>query len=135
MRYCLAIPAVFLALLAPAALADRVHLKGGGVLEGEAEKGPNGWRVRLPNGGEATFPLADVERVEEGGTARDEAEARRRELDPTDADGWYRLGLFCQAAGLKREAEDALRHALAVVPGHEAAHAALGEVFFDGRWM
>jgi hypothetical protein len=124
-----------LSFATPAAVADTLHMKGGGTLEGDAVLEGDHYRVRLPSGGEAIIPAADVERVEAGDTFRDEYIRRLNQLDRTDAEGHYRLGLFCQDHGLKREAEYLFRHAVRVVPQHEGARAALGEVLFDGEWM
>jgi hypothetical protein len=130
--------AVAIALVAARdARADRVFVRGGGVLEGEAThlEAERAWRVKLASGGEAVVPEADIERVESGATAHEEYVTRLAALDKTDADGHVKLGFFCQEHGLRPEAEALFRHAIAVVPGHEAAHAALGEVLYDGRWV
>jgi hypothetical protein len=124
------------AALAAPARADKVHLRGGGLLEGEVARTPDGrFLVRLPSGGEAILGPEDVEKVEPGATAHEEYAARLQALDPTDADGHYLLGLFCRDRGLKREAEALFRHVIRIVPDHEGAHAALGEVPWEGRWV
>jgi hypothetical protein len=60
---------------------------------------------------------------------------RLRRLDPTSADAEAAIASWCRANQL----DDAMKHhaqrALALDPEHEKAHALLGEVRVDGRWV
>lgn len=124
-----------LAAFTPPLLADRVHLKGGGALEGRVERVPEGYRVELASGAVVVLPAADVERVEEGGTALDGFEARFKALDPIDVDGYYALALWCLDRGLEVQATACFRHIVSVVPDHPAAREGLGEVRFGDEWV
>jgi len=131
-----ALAAFALVAFAPVpAAADRVHLKGGGVLEGRVERLPDGFQVQLASGALIVLPAADVDRIEEGETALDELDVRRATLDPTDVDGYYALALWCLDRGLERQAGDCFRHIVTVVPDHAAAREALGEVRFGDEWV
>lgn len=125
------------AILAPAsrALADTLVFKGGGELEGDAVRDGPSWRVTLPSGALAIVPAGDVDHVVTGATFRDEYIRRLNAVDRTDADGLYRLGLFCTDHGLRAEARVLFGQAIDAVPNHEGARAALNEVFQDGEWL
>ncbi|HVY63062.1 MAG TPA: HEAT repeat domain-containing protein [Planctomycetota bacterium] len=130
--------AIFLLLLlcgSGPARADRLELKGGGELEGDVLREGESYRVRLPTGGEVVLDACEVARVTPGSTWRDEYIRRLNTVDRTDAEALYRLALFCQDHALKQEAQVLLLEAVEVVPNHEGARAALGEVYFDGEWV
>jgi hypothetical protein len=133
MRHAIAF--LFLVLAGVSARADKLHMKGGGELECDAVREGSSYRVRLPNGAEALIPVADVERLEPGETYRDEYIRRLNRLERTDAEGYYRLGLFCVDHGLTQEALYLFTRAVELEPDHEGARTALGLVRVDGEWV
>ena len=54
---------------------------------------------------------------------------------PKDAEGHYRLALWCKKNGLKDEMNAELQRALAANPNHEGANLALGMVSYNGIWV
>jgi hypothetical protein len=123
-----------LTLSAPA-VGDKVHLTGGGVLEGAVERVPDGYQVRLASGAVVVVPHGDVIRIEEAITPHEELAARRSALAPTDVQGYYALGLWCLDRGLPAEAESCFRHVVRVEQDHAAAREALGDVRFGDEWI
>jgi hypothetical protein len=117
------------------AQADEIHLTNGGMLEGDATREGEIYRVLLSSGVEMELPASEVLRVVEAPSIRGEYEARLRELEITDAAGHYRLGLLAQEGGLRKEALERFAHCVRVDKDHEGARAALGHVYYDGRWM
>ncbi len=126
-----------LALLAwaPAlAHADVVVLKDGERVEGiVAERGPE-VEVRL-DFGTITFQKAEIERIERGGTALSELEAKRAALAPREVEGRYRLALEAEKQGLDALARVLHREVIELSVDHKGARAALGYRRHEGAWM
>ncbi|MBI3268714.1 MAG: HEAT repeat domain-containing protein [Planctomycetes bacterium] len=137
-RMCLRVAAVFATAAATttasSACADWVELADGGALEGRVVELGESIRVegRL---GSVTLPRAKVLRVTVGELSWEAYPRRAAGLADADADGHYRLGLWCREKELGREAREQFERAIAGDPGHEAAHAALGHVRVDGTWL
>ncbi len=60
---------------------------------------------------------------------------RAARLAADDADGHYRLGLWCETNGMKIEARRHLRTVVVLEPDHRAARRALGFEKVHGRWV
>jgi len=56
--------------------------------------------------------------------------ARLCDLNPGDAEAWYRLGMLCGMLGNIDEAGEYCRKVIALRPDHSEAHATLGNVLF-----
>jgi hypothetical protein len=126
---------VFVLICAPAAFADRVYLKGGGVLTGVVVE-RNDRRVVLEVGpGRIGLPSSRVERIETGASAVAEYRARAASLAPGDAHGWVELALWARSQGLETQARVALDRALLADPQNADAHRALGHVLLGGAWL
>jgi hypothetical protein len=61
--------------------------------------------------------------------------ARRKKIDPKDAEGIYQLGLWAKANALAADAIVLFQQAIAIQPDHEFARRALGYQSFQGKWM
>lgn len=134
-----AVAAVLLLLGAAApARADLVYPKGGGApVEGRVEddgKSPD-VTVHLPGGGSLRFPRARIARIEARTPPQDECRERRGNLDPADVEGRVALAKWCQAKGLRQDAEALFREVLDRAPEHPEALSALGYVLEQGIWM
>jgi hypothetical protein len=128
-----------LAVMAAAAGADTVLLKNGEKLEGKAELLEDGSvRLALSGGGSVTLAGDQYEDVTFGPTTRELYEKKRQAAARADDEGaadHYLLGRWCEAVGLKREAEEEFREALRIDPGHEGARLALGHVREGDGWL
>ena len=89
---------------ASAALADRVHLKNGRVLEGEVTDKGDSLEVRSKNGITASIPKDQVVKIEEAVTPEAALAARRAALPPDDLQAHLRLARDYDEARLDAEA-------------------------------
>lgn len=122
-----------LLILLPAA-ADTLVLENGLRLEGVVERTPSGYAVTR-DGRRWTFPADAVAEVKLGETAVEAFARRAAALEPGDAAGWYRLGLFARESGLPNKARHAFERVLAADPEHRAARRELGFERIGGRWL
>jgi hypothetical protein len=130
-------PTVVLAaiLLAGAAAADEVYLKGGGRLSGRIVSRTD-TKIEVDVGaGRIAVPAASVLRIEEGRSPLQDYEERAGRIAPGDVDGWVALGAWADAHGLGTQARESYHRALAASPDDPRANAALGNVTMNGKWM
>jgi hypothetical protein len=128
----LGLTAVF---LPTAASADEVFLKGGGQLSGRIVS-RSATTIEVDVGaGRIGVPASSVLRIEEGRSALQEYEERAGRLPAADPGGWIALGEWASARGLGAQAREAYERALRASPDDPRAHAALGHVKVDGRWV
>ena len=125
-----------LALLLVAGLApgDIIHLKAGKV-EGIIVKKTDTELVVETTAGKVTLNPADVVKIERKSSPLELYREMAREVKPNDADGHFKLGLWCLDSRLYREANEEFRKAIALEPDHEGARERLGYVRKDGKWM
>ncbi len=130
-------PTVALAavLLAGAAAADEVYLKGGGRLSGRIVSRTETTIEVDVGAGRIGVPASSVLRIEEGRSPLQEYEERAGRLAPGDVDGWVALGEWATAKGLGTQAREAYHRALAASPGDPRANQALGNVQMNGKWV
>jgi hypothetical protein len=138
MRTFIAAAALALFLLAPAPgiLADTVVLKNGRSLEGRVVKEtPTHVHLRVPGLGEQSIPRADIREVKKGPSVFDDYEAKVKEVGKDDADGHYKLGLWCEETKLRQEAKTEFEAAMSVDPDHAGARTKLGFIRYKGEWL
>lgn len=130
-------PLLAVACLLPLpALADRVHLRSGRVLEGTVDEQADGsLKVRTDSGAEARIPAEQVLRVERGPTAAQEADARLAALTADDLAGHKALAGWCDERGLKRRARAIREGIVARWPDDVETRRALDQVLHDGEWL
>jgi hypothetical protein len=122
-------------LLAGAAAADEVFLKGGGRLSGRIlSRGETTIEVDV-GAGRIGVPASSVLRIEEGRSPLHEYEERAGRLAPGDVEGWVALGEWASAKGLGTQAREAYHRARAASPDDPRANEALGNVLLNGRWV
>ncbi len=129
--------ALLLALLVPAgtAVADVIHLKNGGKVEGVILS-DNGAVLKVRTAfGEVTVDKSTVARIEKKATPLEEYEARLKALKADDAEGHYLLALFCRENGFRKQEQDLYRRTLAIDDQHPGANEAVGNVEHEGVWM
>ena len=128
-------PVVAAALAVAPALADEIHLKGGGRVSGRiVERTPT--RVAIETGpGRVTLPMSRVERIVEGQSALDVFAERAADLRAGDVEGWAELARWAEERDLLTQARVAWQRVLATDPTHPEANAGLGRVALDGVWM
>lgn len=124
-----------LLLLAPTALADRVILKGGGVLNGVIVERSDKGVVLEVGPGRVGLPASRIERIETGGSALATYRERAAATPAGDAAAWAQLGLWARDNGLETQAHAAFEQALQADPGNADAHRALGHVVHGGAWL
>lgn len=121
-------------ILPAAATGDIVTLNEGQVLEGKVTESDDQVSIVLPNATVA-FPKSKVTGIKYCPTPKETYLKRADNLADTDAEGWYRLGLYCEGKGLQEAASDCFNKALAADADHEGARAELGFVREDGKWI
>ena len=122
-------------LLAGAATADEVFLKGGGQLSGRIVS-RTATTIEVDVGaGRIGVPASSVLRIEEGRSPLQEYEERAGRLAAGDADGWVALAQWAESRGLGTQAREAYHRALAASPDDPHANEALGNVKMSGRWV
>jgi tetratricopeptide (TPR) repeat protein len=89
--------------------------------------------VRVPEG-EMQYRRDLVAEIRLAPTPLQEYEQARARLSDSDADGHYKLGLFCEVKGLAAKAEEEFRRAIKISPGHGLARKKLGYVQLQGKW-
>jgi hypothetical protein len=127
----------YLALMAAAApaMADVLHLKSGGRVEGRiVERTDTSVEIEI-GAGTMALPLSSVARIEEGRSVLDEYDQRRAQLALDDTPGWLALADWSARRGLSNQAKTAYRQVLASDPDNEIANQALGFVEHDGNWV
>lgn len=122
------------ALTAGPALGDVVHLKNGGMIEGQVMQTPEGVVIKLP-AGEIRVSADAIARIEKKETPFEQYLKRSAAVKEDDPEAHYQLGLWAQAAGLKSQAREEFLKALALRPDHEGAHQALGHRRVEGKWV
>jgi hypothetical protein len=124
------------ALLAGApAVADEIHLNGGGRVSGRIVE-RTATRVAIETGpGRVTLPLSRVERIVAGRSSIEVFAERAAELGAGDAVGWAELARWAEERDLSTQARLAWQRVLVTDPSHPEANAGVGRVALDGRWM
>jgi hypothetical protein len=129
--------ALTMALIASAAVAsaDEVWLKGGGRLVGDVIEKRPGSVVLDVGPGTVTLPLSRVERIVSSTVALTEYRARAERISRTDVAGWTALAVWAEENDLRTQSREAWHRVLAAEPGNAVAHTALGDTFYQGRWL
>lgn len=127
--------AIGVLLASPAAWADQVVLRGGGVIHGEIVEQTAAGLVIEVGPGRMTLPMSRVERVVASTSDLSLYRARASRLAAGDAAGWVALARWAESRDLLTQARDAYERALAADPGNAAANAALGRVRMAGGWV
>ncbi|MBN2490700.1 MAG: hypothetical protein JXQ29_07615 [Planctomycetes bacterium] len=128
--------AAWLAVTASVGLADIIHLRNGGRIEGRViQETPTHIHVRTRFGSVMRFARDQVARIEKTIDIRDEYETRRAAIKPTDAASLFELHRWCKDNGLTHEAETLLEEVLQADPDHAGAHELKGEVKIRGKWL
>ncbi len=134
-RWRVALAAVVVLCACAGAFADIVYLNTGGKVTGKIiERRADEIVVSTPRGLIATIPLKDIETIEEG-SVEDLYKQQLGELKDDDADGHYKLGLWCKDVGLAKEAKKQFEKVVALKPEHEEARWALGYQQVGGKWV
>lgn len=117
------------------ARADRVHLVGGAVIEGNASRvGEKVW-VDVPSG-QLSLPVASVVRIEESETDLERFEKRLAKLKPNDVKGLLSLATFCREHDMRARERELLQKVLVIDPQQSEARARLGYVkSAEGHWI
>jgi hypothetical protein len=121
------------ALTAPA-LADKVYLVGGGILEGEVTRAGSKVLIEIPSGVVA-LPAGSVERIEKGESKLRRFEARYAALRTGDVRGRLALAEFCRDNDMATREKLMLREVLAIDVDNAAARARLGYVNSEHGWL
>ena len=124
-----------LALLAPTAHADIVHLKDGRTIEGQiVDRGDRQLTVKT-DFGNIKVDLSKVDRIEEKLTPEQELAGKRASVADDDAAGLFDLAIWARDQELKRPMRELLLEVVAADGQHALANEMLGNVKVDGRWL
>lgn len=129
----LSLAPVLLLLLAPALLADRLHMKDGRTIEGRIVRETPARIVLETRFGEIEVDRTDVASIERGKTRKEEFDDRWKAA--RSADEFHALGLWCIEHKMRREAKRCMKRAVELDPDHEGAQTWLGNVRYKGEWM
>ncbi|MBI4575284.1 MAG: CAP domain-containing protein [Planctomycetes bacterium] len=128
--------AALVAALGLLARADVIYLNAGGVIKGTIlEDTDRGLVIRTEDGVVTEVAHEEVSRVERGESAEAIYRERLGALATGDAEGHYRLALWCREVHLEDEAREEMAKVLVLDPEHVDARAALGYVRRGGEWL
>lgn len=128
-------PVVAAVLVPGPALADEIHMKGGGRVSGRIVETTD-TRVTIETGpGRVTLPLSRVARIVEGRSALEVFAERAFGLGAGDVAGWAELARWAEERDLLTQSRVAWQRVLATDPTNPEANAGLGRVALDGVWM
>lgn len=119
--------------LSEVGLADIVHLKNGGRIEGKVTDLGGSLLVKHRYG-TVEVQKSDVLRIEEKASLADLYDARRTKIDPKEPADLVALGLWCRENGWESRAREDFEAALLLDPEHAGAHEALGHILYEGVW-
>jgi hypothetical protein len=122
---CIAIPG----------FADTIHLASGGKVVGKIlGEDEDGIQIRT-KAGTIIVPREDIESIERVADLKATFRRRYKDLSANDADGFYRLALWCKERKLHEEYRLALERAIQVDPDHRNAREELGYRRYGNRWL
>lgn len=131
--FCMGLAAV--TLLSTASIADVLHLKTGGRLEGVIV-GETASSLTIDVGmGQLSVPRSSVARIERRESALSEYRTRLAAIVPGDVNSLVELARFARDHGLRAESRLTWARVVSLEPGNVEAHLALGHVFVDGRYV
>jgi predicted peptidase len=119
---------------------DTVYLDNGCKIHGDVVKETDESIVlRTYNGIEAEIGQDSIVKIERGKSPFEQAWKEFQEqldnLPPKDADGYYRLALFCKQWSFSREAQKLFQKVIEIDSDHAAARKKLGYERFEGKWI
>ncbi|MCU0302498.1 MAG: hypothetical protein MUC56_00345 [Thermoanaerobaculales bacterium] len=117
------------------AIADDVHLRGGGQITGQIVEQTEKEVVVDIGGGTISAPMSSVVSISKGTSPLQEYRDRAATLAPDDAEAWRELARWATDDALASQAEEAWQAVLTILPDDEEANRALGRVLLDGRWV
>ncbi len=126
---------VVMVLAAGPALADDVHLRGGGRITGQIiEQTDDSVTVDI-GGGSITAKMSTVVSIEKSTSPLQEYRARAAKVPAGDAEAWRELARWARGYALSSQAREAYREVVAILPDDEEANTALGMVRVNGKWI
>lgn len=127
--------ALLLCAIPTSTRADHVHLVGGAVIEGNANRVGEKVLVDVPSG-QLSLPVASVVRIEESETDVERFEKRLAKLKPNDVKGMLALATFCREHDMRARERELLQKVLVIDPQQPEARARLGFVkSAQGQWI
>ncbi|MHC4473889.1 MAG: hypothetical protein ACYS99_23385, partial [Planctomycetota bacterium] len=135
MRHWPVVALVLLLALAGPGLADVIHLKNGGTIEGVILSDDGAILKVRTKAGVMSVKRADIARIEKKRTPFEEYEVRLAALSTDDAEGHYQLAIFCKESGLKKQERELYEKVLEIDDQHPGANEAVGNVEHQGTWM
>jgi hypothetical protein len=122
------------ALLASSASADRVHLKGGAVLDGKVSEAGDKVVVQVESG-TLSFRADEIERIDRGPSQLERFEDQLAKVRPGDVAALLKLADFCRDRELRAREREVLRKVIETEPDHAEARARLGYVRSEAGWV
>lgn len=123
-----------LSLTVPAATADVVKLRHGGVVEGTIEERGDRLLVKT-RFGSVEVARRDVVSIERKPTIVERYHEKKAKHPPADADAHVALAMWCREHGYEEGARIELRSALEETPEHAVARLALGWERRGDQWI
>lgn len=117
------------------ALADTIHLTSGRKIEGDIISQDYDKVVIKTKYGVQTIDRMEIEKIDETKSPKELYEEKREKLGEGDAEGHYKLGLWCRENGLDAQAEAEFEEAVEIDPGHESARKELGYEKHGNEWL
>jgi hypothetical protein len=126
---------ILLLVLSTSVVADIVHLKDGGKVEGEIVREDAAKIVVKTRFGEVTVERSRIKSIEEKKTPVQIYRARLRTIAADDPDALFELAVFCRENRLKKQEKELYAKILELNDQHDGACEAVGRVKWDGRWI
>jgi predicted esterase len=118
------------------ARGDVIHTTDGRKITGKiVREDPDSVTIKARYGGEITIDKMDIERIERGKLPEEIYEDKDKALKDNDAEGHYKLGLWCRKNSLSAQAKKEFEKAITADSGHEGARKALGYLKKEGKWV
>ncbi len=117
--------------------ADVVHLKAGGIVEGEVRPAGTDGVVEVRMGGGAVLRVkqSDILRIDRKPSPMQLFDARFESLPEGEIEPLVELLVMGREARLRKRSRKAAEHILKIDPNHELARWTLGFVVFRNRWV
>lgn len=125
---------ILMAFMVAIAVGDVVHLKDGRKFEGRVTVVGDKVKV-LTKFGPVTFPRSSVARIEKKDIPADVYAEKAKALADDDAEGHYKLGLWCKTKKLSRQALIEFEKVITIDPEHKGARGELGFVKIGHKWQ
>jgi hypothetical protein len=119
------------------ARADVIYLKDGTFIPDCTVKDDSGTQVSVKTpSGDMVVPRSAIARIQKSRTVQDTYREGLAKIRDGDAEGLYKLALWCRSkVGLRKESDELLARVISLKKNHAPAHRLLGHLPAGGEWI